>query len=200
MTGTRIARREDLGVLKLYRIPFPTDVAARSQKQVAFLDKGEVKGELLYLVEVSGDPVEGVERVFRFRNTAEAGLGEPLPSGQVAFFQRVAGTRQLVGEDTTEDKAVGEEIELLLGEADNLTAKADRGDKGGKDWNEVVLTLRNANPVPVTVEAELAPDVETQTLRRFSQRTFERDGIRVWRVTLPANATAELRYREHDQD
>ena len=42
------AEEEDLGDLKLYRVPEPVTVAAKGLKQVAFLDRDQVKGELLY--------------------------------------------------------------------------------------------------------------------------------------------------------
>ncbi len=195
VTGTRIARREDLGDLKLYRIPFPTTVAANSQKQVAFLDKQEVKGELIYRVEIQRASVTEIKRIFRVENTPENGVGEPLPSGQVAFFQRALGYRQLVGEGATRDKAVGEVIEFALGGADNVTAETDYSGTSGEDWQEIVIILRNANPAAVTVEAEFAEDEAGAARHRFAQRTFERDGKRVWRVLLPANAAAEFRYR-----
>jgi hypothetical protein len=38
-----LAREENLGDLKLYRVPNTVDVAAKSMKQVAFLDREEVK-------------------------------------------------------------------------------------------------------------------------------------------------------------
>ncbi|MGB3808035.1 MAG: hypothetical protein WA936_12620, partial [Erythrobacter sp.] len=101
VTASRVATREELGDLKLYRIPFATTIAANSQKQVAFLDKQGVSGDLLYLAKVYGEPADTIQRIFRVENTTAQGLGEPLPSGQIAFFQRALGLRQLVGEDVT---------------------------------------------------------------------------------------------------
>ncbi len=43
-----MAQQEELGDLKLYRIPEPVTVAAKSQKQVAFLDRNGIKVETLY--------------------------------------------------------------------------------------------------------------------------------------------------------
>ncbi len=60
VTGTRLAadaiesvapvlaEEEQLGDLKLYRIPGAVDVNAQGLKQVAFLDRGEVRGRYLY--------------------------------------------------------------------------------------------------------------------------------------------------------
>ena len=201
VTGARIASREDLGDLKLYRIPFRTTVATNSQKQVAFLDKQDVEGELVYVAEIEGAGLNGLRRIFRIQNEKRDGLGEPLPSGQFAFFQRALGLRQLVGEDAMSDKAVGEEIELELGGADNVTVEIGYGDTSGRNWEEVVVTVRNANPVPITIETELVPDMGGDTkIRRISRSTFERDGRQVWRAAVPANDEIELRYREYETD
>ncbi|WOE75722.1 DUF4139 domain-containing protein [Alterisphingorhabdus coralli] len=200
VTAQRRAEQEDLGDLKLYRIPFPTTVAANSQKQVAFLRKQAVPGEIVYMLEIfprySGG---GLDRIFRMQNKREEGLGEPMPSGQFAFFQQALGLRQLVGEDGMSDKAVGEEIELALGGADNVTHEIETSPKTGKNWQAQTLTIRNANAEPVTIEAEFQNETDF-TYRKFKRRTFERDGKTVWRTTVPANDEVELRYRVYGPD
>ncbi len=195
----RTADQEALGDLKLYRIPFPTTVASNSQKQVAFLNKRGVKGEIIYKLYVEGeDDLDDITRIFRMQNEKEEGLGEPLPSGSFAFFQRALGYRQLVGEDNIRDKAIGEELELELGGADNVTADIDYGDKEGKDWEEFVLTVRNANPHPITIESEFA-GYDDYEHKRFSQRTFKRDGLPIWRTVVPANGEVKLKYRAYEK-
>ncbi|MGB3806497.1 MAG: hypothetical protein WA936_04795, partial [Erythrobacter sp.] len=139
-----------------------------------------------------------IQRIFRVENTTAQGLGEPLPSGQIAFFQRALGLRQLVGEDVTMDKAVGEEIDFVLGEADNVTLEVHSG-ASGENWEQTVVTVRNANPEAVTVETELVPQTDT-AIRDISARTFERDGRQVWRVEVPANGEVELRFSEYETD
>ena len=42
------AQQEDLGDLKLYRIPEPVTVAANSQKQVALIEQAAVKVDNVY--------------------------------------------------------------------------------------------------------------------------------------------------------
>lgn len=200
VTGTRIAEREALGDLKLYRIPFPTTLASNSQKQVAFLQKRGVKGEIIYEVIVEGeDDVDEITRIFRMQNEKRDGLGEPLPSGNFAFFQNALGQRQLVGEDDMRDKAVGEEVELELGGADNVTATTDYGEKYGKNWESYVLTISNANAHPVTVETEF-DGYDRYEHKRFSKRTFKRGGLNIWRTIVPANSEAQLKYRAYRKD
>ena len=86
VTASVIARQEELGDLKLYRIPVPVTVAARSQKQVAFLERSGIRTRLVYRHRLSprseGDD-EQSERVLMLRNRREDGLGVPLPAGSL---------------------------------------------------------------------------------------------------------------------
>ena len=196
VTSRRIAVREDLGDLKLYSIPFPVTVAARSQKQVAFLSKPRVKGKTLYRASMQyGDPGD-VEMVFRFRNTVENGAGEPLPAGQVALFQNAAGRQMLIGEARIEDKTINEDVDFVFGKASNVTME-DEEIRDGENWEEDRLTVRNANPFPIQFEAEFQNDAD-KSYGRFSDKIVKRRGKLVWIVTVRANGTATLNYRESE--
>ena len=194
VTGSRIATRENLGDLKLYRIPFPVTVASNSQKQVAFLSKPKVRGALVYRSKISGwDEGEDPDLLFRIRNTKENGLGEPLPSGTVTLFQNLRGRRMLVGESSLADKTVGEEVEFVFAEATNVNVESEDLDDGD-DWESRRLTVSNANPFPVRFEAEFSHGAEHR-FDRFGRNLAERDGKKVWSVTVPANSKASLGYR-----
>ncbi len=195
VTGTRIAEREDLGDLKLYRIPFAVTVAAQSQKQVAFLTKPNVKGEMLYRSRISGEDSDDVQMLYRVQNKPEAGLGEALPSGQVALFQTAGGRRMLVGETQLGDKAVGEEVELTFGEASNVSVEIEDSGKEGKRWEEDVLTVSNANPFPVIYEAEFSRD-DRLRYEKFGGSMIDKRGKKIWRVSVAANSEAKLTYRQ----
>jgi hypothetical protein len=199
VTARRVAEHEDLGDLKLYRIPFPVTVAAHSQKQVAFLSKQDVSGEMIYRSRFSQDDGNNfVEMLYRIQNTTKSGLGEALPQGKIAMFQTVNGQRMLVGESQLEDKAVGEDVDLVLGQAINVSASMDESDKQGKNWKAYVLTVSNANPFPVTYEAEFQNNNEDTRLEKFSSRLIERKGKQVWRVSVPANGERKLSFRSVD--
>jgi hypothetical protein len=198
---------EALGDLKLYRIPMPVTVAARAQKQVAFLTKPRVKGRLIYRVR-PGDR-DSPDMLFRFKNDKANGLGEPLPAGGVALFQQAAGQRMLVGEASIPDKTIDEEVDLVFGDASNVISadtwdpaferrRGGRVAKGG-DVEDRILTVTNANPVPVNFEAEFGT-TEDKDFSRFSGRMVKRPGKTVWVVTVPANGEATLKYRAIDRE
>ncbi|MDB5671069.1 MAG: hypothetical protein JWO25_2028 [Alphaproteobacteria bacterium] len=195
VTGTKV-RQEQIGDLKLYRILRPVTVAARSQKQVLFLSKRSVKGELLYRSELGNHSGgDGPQMLFRMQNRKDQGLGEPLPAGQVTLFQNASGRRLLIGESDIADKAVGEEVELIFGEATNVEVDSEDLGEGDK-WREHRLAVANANPFPILYEARFH-DGETR-FERFSRPVVRRNGRSIWRVVVPANGKATLSYRETD--
>lgn len=194
VTGTRIAEQEDLGDLKLYRIPFPVTVAARAQKQVAFLNKQSVQGEMIYRSKVSGSGYDNVEMLFRVQNKKESGLGEALPAGKIAFFQSAAGRRMLVGESNVTDRAVGEEVEFSFAQASNVTV--DIEDTGSDDKSEsYALTVSNANPFPIIFEAEFGTG-SFYRRDKFTGKTIRKKGNAIWRVVIDPNSKKSLGYRE----
>ena len=193
------AVNENLGDLKLYRIPVPVTVAARAQKQVAFLVKPRVKGAMIYRVQYVND-LEEPEMLFRFKNSKANGLGEPLPAGKVALFQQGGNQRFLVGEASIADKANEEDVDLVFGSASNVTVEAEDGEAGGKNWQSKRLTIRNASPMPIRFEAEFPVADESTAFSKFTGKMLARPGKLVWTVTVPANGTSTLDWSETEKD
>jgi hypothetical protein len=193
VTASKIAQQEDLGDLKLYRIPFPVTVAAQSQKQVAFFNKQSVKGDMIYRAKVNGDNNDGVEMLFRVQNKKESGLGEALPAGKMAFFQTAAGRRMLVGESQILDKAVGEEVEFKFADANNVSIEIEN-EETGKNWDEYAMTVSNANPFPITFESEFS-DGSDQRHSKFTSKVTRKKGKTIWSFVIPANSKETLGYR-----
>ena len=191
------AQAEALSDLKLYRIPVPVTVAARSQKQVAFLADKRVSGALIYRSRVSGSDPGDPELLYRFKNAKRDGLGEPLPAGKVILYQIGERGRQLVGEASIADRTVDEEIELVFGNATGVTIETD--DEQIRHGRRYAATVRNANPFPVRYEVEFPNDAGT-TFRNVSAKLVSKPGKRVWATTLPASSEAVLRYEAVDED
>lgn len=189
----RLVTQEALGDLKLYRVPDRTTVAALAQKQVALLDRDAVPVELVYVAQVSDGAVGPPMLTLRARNRKEQGLGIPLPAGPVALFQPHGGTRLLIGEGAIVDKAVGEEVEVKVAAATQVSVDLERPDgrPGGRDH---VMTVRNANPYPVRFEAQFDSDAASR-LSGMREKLARKDGKRIWALTIPANATRSLGYR-----
>jgi len=200
VTGTRImAAQEDLGDLKLYRIAEPVTVAANSQKQVAFLSQPRVRVEMVYRQRVnsSGDgEIETPNRVLVTRNRTAEGLGLPLPAGRLVLFAGGEARPILIGEGYVDDRAVGEDVEIVVGEATGVTSRVEEvaEDENG-DWEDYQLVVTNDQAHPVRFEGEFDYDGEDVVFTPSGRRLPLRDGRPLWAVTVPANGTATLRYR-----
>lgn len=192
VTGSRMMKQEELGDLKLYRVPQPVTVAAKAQKQVALLVKPAVPVRVVYVSDVSGDDADDPVLTLRVVNKVADGLGVPLPAGPVAVFQPAGGRDVLLGETATDDKAVGEEVEFKLADTPSVSVAAERIQRGRYE-----LTVSNANRWPIAFEAKFRGDGK---VRGDGVRLFERDGARIWAATVPANGTATLRYRIPSED
>src|SRR3546814_14411886 len=89
------------------------------QKQVALLVKDGVPFRTIYRLRLHpGDEGKAMmpETLLRMQNKKAEGLGVPLPSGQAAVFEPVGGHEMLVGEGAMRDHAVGEKVDLVIGE------------------------------------------------------------------------------------
>ena len=184
------AEEERLGDVRLYRIPIAVTVASRSQKQVALLQQPTVKVESLLRLRTHGGPIDQpLQRLLVTRNRPAEGLGRALPAGKVALFGRKEGRRILIGEGTIDDHTIGEKVEFRLDFAPTIRARqtAFASSSGGG----LELAITNDSSKAETVEIELPLKARAISGGKLTTR----DGWRLWRVQVPANGRAVLRYR-----
>jgi hypothetical protein len=192
------ARQEELGDLKLYRIPEPVSVAARSQKQVALLQRPSVKVTTLYRLRLY--PGAGVmsamaRRVLVTRNRTAEGLGLPLPSGRMMVFGEGAARPILLGMGVIRDRAVGEDVEVDLGDAPAVRVAVTPTARSASA-SDYRLEISNDRDRPIRFEAEI---VDNGYRLSAPGRLIRRNGMSVWTVTLPANGRASLSYTLEQQ-
>ncbi|WP_411340462.1 hypothetical protein V6U71_00305 [Sphingopyxis sp. J-6] len=196
------AKLEDLGDLKLYRVPFPVTVAANGQKQVALLIKDGVPFETIYRLRADPDyeeTAQATEIVLRMQNKEANRLGVPLPSGQVAVFEQAAGRELLAGEGMMRDHAVGEKVDLVIGESSQVRIDMENYAPPKKREHDRRVTVSNANPFAVTFELGFQV-YDTGTLDSRLRKLPRKDGMPTWTVRVPANATRTLDYRTRESE
>lgn len=185
-----IAAQEELGDLKLYRVPITVTLAAQSQKQVAMIDQPQAAFDRIYSANVSngGANPRAMPLLMRSRNLAARGLGVPLPAGGLALFAPRGGEDLLIGEQGMADRAIGEEVEIDTGISPDVQWTLIRTAETKKRVT-YRATITNARPVPIAAEivvpgqiADRAPAIER--------------GPGGWRLplTVPANDTATISY------
>ena len=185
-----VAEQEDLGDLKLYRIPEPVTVNAKGQKQVAMLVKPGASFEHYYAANVDnfGEGSRPMAFMLRSENRVEKGLGLPMPQGQVIIFEDSRYGPLLTGESSLIDRAVGDEIEMRVGNSSDVRISITRiSEKSKKQrWKLEVTNARNS---PVNIEVEIP-----YQLRGRPDNIQKIDGMPTWKTTLPANGDATLFY------
>ncbi|KQU56105.1 hypothetical protein ASG67_07000 [Sphingomonas sp. Leaf339] len=182
---------EDLGDLKLYRVPERVTVAANAQKQVALLSSGTVPFERRYrraLYPGQTLMAAPTAKQLVLLNRKQDGLGFPLPNGTTSLYLDRPGGTLLLGTGTIADKAVGETVRIASGTSHQVLVE-QRSIIRGEDR----ATITNANPFAVV--AELPIGSAGQKIEADGNALTPVGGIATWVVPLPAGATAELSYR-----
>ncbi len=184
------AVQEELGDLKLYRIPEPVTIAAQSQKQVAMIQKSGVKYERIYTANFQEDMREPQPMAFllRMKNLKADGLGVPLPAGGVALFEEVQGQILLAGEDNVSDRAIGDDVEFKVGQSPDVHYEvvSPARTRGAASFR---VTITNARPVPITSEMLLPSE-----LSKKPSGLKRKNGGWLWRETVPANGQSVLAF------
>jgi hypothetical protein len=184
-TAAVVAEQEELGDLKLYRIPEPVTVNAKGQKQVAMIVKPAAKFDRLYQMSVTDHyeddgKSQPMNILLRGENVKDKGLGLPMPSGQMMIFESSNYGPLLAGESDLEDRAVGEEVEVIVGESPDVRFALTKLNETRKmqRYKVVITSARNED-----VNAEIEIPYE---LRSKVKGISKVDGIPTWKGVVPA--------------
>lgn len=193
------ARLEELGDLKLYRIPEPVTVAANAQKQIALLHKERVPFKRLYWAGLDADSSQDAApatNLLRMKNSKKKRLGIPLPSGRVAFFEQAERGPMLVGGAELGDTAIDEEVELSVGASPFVQVSQIEGPRpaDNRDYpRDYAVEIANANPYPVDVEIGLFLDDDNELVKP-SRKLATKYGRPIWLARIAAKGRASLAY------
>ena len=204
-----MAREEDLGDLKLYRVPRPVTVAAKAMKQVAFLAKDAVRTRWVYEAYCDADmrfnlrdgrpAFEETQIKLVTQNTEEFGLGASLPLGNLTVYETTGEGPQLVSELELRDYPYGQDVELEIGPSSQVYAHcAHVEDSGaserGRRWTTMRVDLTNANAAPARVRLNFGWPGDWEV--RWPRRKAEvKDGSLIVEVDVPANGTLQQEFR-----
>jgi hypothetical protein len=145
-----------------------------------------------------------VDVYLRFRNTAENGLGMPLPAGRVRVSQLDAADRSLefIGEDLIDHTARGETVQVKLGSAFDVVGERRqldyRVDTSAK-WIEEDIEVRVRNQKPdeeasVLVKENLYRWSGWTILRKSQEFRKEDSRTILFPVTIAPKGEAVVRY------
>ena len=213
VTGAKRVMQEQLGDLKLYRVPYRTTLKSRQIKQVRLLDRQDIPVELIYGADLESNVTvtsTAAHKTLRTRNDAAHHLGLPLPSGSVASFLATGEAPLLLDEAPLRDIAVNEEVELNLGTSTDVQVRSVfektsvytrppflRGVvrfKAALVDNINRVEIHNAGPADIQFELRLQLDADEQLIAADAPLTA-RNGRPLFKFAVPANRTVTIRYQ-----
>jgi hypothetical protein len=222
VTGAKKVQQEQLGDLKLYRLPTRTTLASRQSKQVRLMDRFSIPVNTVYGADVDVEENDAAStpayRLLRTKNTVSNHLGLPLPSGSVAVFGAVRGQRLLEHESSLRDIAAEEEVEINVGESPDVQVTATKEKISidpspdvlplvpGVSLRPVKLSAANrvaiSNPFASGIQFELRLQLEAGArVVRADHALGDKNGRPIFRLHVPAHETVTVRYQiQHTED
>ena len=212
VTGSRIiAPLAELGDYKIYSLPERTDLNARQAKQIRFFDQSGVSFARTYSARLDMDEVDppSIHLLLRLNNTAEDGLGVPMPGGGISLMEAQDGVTLLTGQASFLDRGEGTPLDLAFGEAMDIGIDYELRD--GREWTrgevstrrvtvEATLTNDKAWPVEIEIASGWSHRPGFRVVRESQRSLINASGTRVWRVQMPANGTRTLEFTVQAED
>jgi len=142
----------------LYTLPRKTTLADKEMKQISLFEPAETTVEKVFIYKPERNP-KNVEVALKFQNSAQAGLGLPLPAGRVRLFKADDdGSLILLGEDWIEHTPKDEELSLKVGYAFDIAAEERLMDQTRiskqVEERDYEIELRNRKEQAITVAVE----------------------------------------------
>jgi hypothetical protein len=205
-------QQQALGDYHLYALERPASLGARSSKQIALRDAGQVPFTRRYVVtsgpryivsrRPGGDPQERpVEVRVEFLNSDETGLGAPLPAGIVRLYAPPAeggGEALFVGEDRVPHTAVDETVSLTAGRSFDLVAERLQTDHQERRRGfEAAFEIRLRNRRDEAARIQVRETVPGDWTVLESSHPFEKRDVSTiqFDMDVPAGAEVVLTYR-----
>jgi hypothetical protein len=207
--------QESLFEYHLYTLQRPTTIADNQTKQVALLGAGGVPvakelvlqgSDYYYRSSVGGIGQKMKVGVFvQFENREASHLGMPMPKGVVRVYKKdSAGNAQFIGEDRIDHTPKNERVRLKLGEAFDVTADKKQTDfKRREATNQASyvfesayeIVLRNAKKEAATVIVREPVPGDWSMLDESARHAKVAAGTAEWKISVPAQGSASLKYR-----
>src|SRR5437660_5871276 len=160
--------QENFSEYHLYSLGRKTSVEDKETKQISLLQESNIPLEKHFVVNGQnfyyhnqynpGSPLKDNVMVFyKFKNEEKAGLGMPMPAGNVRVYQKDSkGNVLFVGEDRIDHTPKDELVTIHIGNAFDVVSERKQTDYKRIDTNagemELEITLRSHKVTPIRVE------------------------------------------------
>lgn len=197
----------------LYTLDRPTTIQQNQTKQVSLLTAASVPVQKQYLFtnlagnyggyldRSSADPQRVNASIrLKFENDEASKLGMPLPQGTIRVYKAdQAGEAIFVGEDHVDHTPKNEHVDLTLGEAFDITARAKQVsfDKLSDHVYESAyeIELKNAKKDAITATLRETMPGQWKILEENNKHDQLNAATAQWQVQVPAEGSAKLTYK-----
>ncbi len=195
----------------LYTLGRRTSVEDKETKQISLLQGSGVPVEKVFVVNGQnfyyhnqynpGSPQKDPVMVFyKFKNEEKAGLGMPLPAGNLRVYQKDSkGGVLFIGEDHIDHTPKDETVTVHIGNAFDVIAERKQTDYKNiatRVWEmEFEITLRNHKDTPITVEVNEPIGGDWEMLSSTFKFTKTAAWAAQFKVPVDKNGTSVLKYR-----
>ena len=203
--------QENFSEYHLYTLGRKTSVEDKETKQISLLQGSDVPVKKLFIVngqnwyyhnqQNPGSPIKDNVMVFyKFKNEKSAGLGMPMPAGNVRVYQKDSkGNILFVGEDRIDHTPKDEDVTIHIGNAFDVVSERKQTDYKRIDthtWEmEFEITIRNHKDTPVTVQVNEPIGGDWEMLSSTYKYTKTAAWAAQFDVPVAANGTSVLKYR-----
>jgi hypothetical protein len=204
-------QQESFSEYHLYTLGRRTSVEDKETKQISLLEGSGVPVEKIFVVngqnfyyrsaQAPGQPQKDPVMVYyKFRNEEKAGLGMPLPAGNVRVYQKDSkGGILFIGEDRIDHTPKDENVTIHIGNAFDVIAERKQTDFKKIDthtWEmEYEITLRNHKDSAITVQVNEPIGGDWEMLDSSYKFTKTAAFAAQFNVPVEKNGTSVLKYR-----
>jgi hypothetical protein len=181
----------------MYALEGTSTIRDMEVKQIQLFPETEVVTEKQYNFDhTKGDRVRVV---MRFENSADAGLGIPLPEGKVRVFKAdVDGSLEFLGEDRIDHVPKDEEVKIYVGDAFDITVERKKTDMDKVSDRVVIETfeIEMANHKDEDVTVKVSEHIYGDWDIRKSSHPYEKikADVAEFSVTVPTDERVVLTY------
>jgi hypothetical protein len=204
-------QQETFSEYHLYSLGRKTSVEDKETKQISLLQGSGVPVEKIFMVngqsyyyhnqQAPGAPLKDPVLVYyKFKNEEKAGLGIPLPAGNIRVYQKDSkGGILFAGEDHIDHTPKDEFVNIHIGNAFDVVAEHKQIDYKLVEkhtWEmEFEVTLRNHKDGPITVQVNEPIGGSWEMLSSTYKYTKTAAFAAQFMVPVAKDGTSVLRYR-----
>jgi hypothetical protein len=203
--------QENFSEYHLYTLGRRTSIENQETKQISLLQGTGVPTEKVFIVngqdfyyhnaQNPGSPLKDAVLVYyKFKNEQKAGLGMPMPAGNVRVYQKDSkGGVLFIGEDRIDHTPKDETVTVHIGNAFDIVAERKQTDYKRIDshtWEmEFEITLRNHKDTPIVVEVNEPIGGDWTMLSSTYKGTKTAAFAAQFHVPVEKDGTSTLKYR-----